>query len=105
GTGQVWATNLAGNSAYCEDSTLTSPVMNLSAYTGQALRLRFYHWHDFRACVATGICGLPCAFDNSTYSGGIVEAFNGSSWIKLTPPGGYTAPIDCYYVGDSGPTC
>jgi hypothetical protein len=49
---------------------------------------------------------VVCALDTSTYSGGIVEGFNGSSWVKLIPTTGYSSnPIDCYYLGDAGPSC
>jgi hypothetical protein len=107
GGGQCWGTNLSGNSNNCADSTLTSPTIDLSSYGGQALRLQLYQWYDFRACVAGGLCGVVCAFDTSTYSGGVVEAYNGSSWQKITPTGGYGSnSIDCYYVNsEGGVTC
>ncbi|MBX3130016.1 MAG: hypothetical protein KF718_25085, partial [Polyangiaceae bacterium] len=110
GSGNAWATNLSSNSANCADSTLTSPVVDLSAHTGQQVRIQYWHWHDFRACNPGGLgglCGAVCTLENSTYSGGIVEAFNGSSWQKVTPTTGYPGKnIECYYVSaDGGTTC
>jgi hypothetical protein len=83
-------------------------VVNLAAYSGQALRLRFWHYYDFRACVGTGLCALPCALDKSTYSGGLVEvSTNGSTWTKIAPTGGYPGTAnDCYYHDpEGGATC
>ena len=40
----VWATNLAGNYNNSEESYITSPVIDLSAHTGLAPVLSFYHW-------------------------------------------------------------
>jgi hypothetical protein len=105
--GRVWQTG-SSKAANCENSTLVSPVVNLSAYVGQALRLRFWHWFEFNACVPGGLtCSLHCSLDKSTYSGGIVEAFNGSAWQKIEPPCGYSGQaIDCYSMDpDAGPTC
>ena len=108
GGGQCWGTNLSGNSNNCADSTLTSPVIDLSGASGLALRLQLYQWYDFRACNAgNALCSLVCAFDKSTYSGGIVEVFDGSSWQKLNPTTGYgSTPVDCYSVSaEGGVTC
>ena len=107
----AWGTGLNGNSANCSDSTLTSPEIDLSSYSGQTVRIQFWHWHSMRVCdpngLPLGLCGLPCALDNSTYSGGLVEVHDGTSWKKVTPITGYSnAPIDCYYVNsDGGVTC
>ena len=109
GGGQCWGTKLTGNANNCADSTLTSPIQNLSAYNGQALRLRFWHFYEFRACNPSGfLCALPCALDKSTYSGGVVEvSTNGSTWTKITPTTGYNGTaIDCYYLDpEAGATC
>ncbi len=112
GTGNAaWGTSLNGNSKNCSDSTLTSPEIDLSSYSGQTVRIQFWHWHSLRVCdpngLPLGLCGLPCALDNSTYSGGLVEVHDGTSWKKVTPITGYSnAPIDCYYVNsDGGVTC
>lgn len=106
----AWGTSLNGNSKNCADSTLTSQEIDLSSYSGQTVRLQFWHWYRFRACDPNGLaglCGLPCALDPSTYSGGLVEVHDGSSWKKVTPTGGYSnTAIDCYYVNsDGGTTC
>ncbi len=108
GDGRVWSTGLTGNSANCQDSTLTSPSLDLSAYAGFAVRLRFWHWHAFRACVGGGFfCSLPCAIEQTTFSGGVVEAFDGAQWQRIAPQAGYPGrPIDCHYVdADGGQTC
>ena len=42
----VWATNLAGNYNVSEQSYLTSPVIDLSEYSGLAPTLSFWHWMD-----------------------------------------------------------
>ncbi|MDF1520338.1 MAG: Ig-like domain-containing protein [Brevefilum sp.] len=42
----VWATNLAGNYNNSEASYLTSPVIDLSSYSGLAPTLSFVHWMD-----------------------------------------------------------
>ncbi len=106
----AWGTGLNGNSKNCADSTLTSQEIDLSSYSGQTVRLQFWHWYSFRVCDPNGLiglCGLPCALDPSTYSGGLVEVHDGTSWKKVTPTGGYSnTAIDCYYVNsDGGTTC
>ena len=108
GGGKCWGTKLTGNATNCQDSTLTSPVVNLSADSGKALRLRFWHYYDFRACVPGSLCGFVCALEKSTYSGGVVEVTtNGSTWTKVAPSGGYNGPaIECYSTdSDGGTTC
>ncbi|MFO0569580.1 MAG: hypothetical protein U0263_28280 [Polyangiaceae bacterium] len=52
-------------------------------------------------------CATSCALDNSTYSGAIVEVFNGTAWVKATPSGGYPGPkIECYSTDpEAGSTC
>ncbi|MBI3205843.1 MAG: hypothetical protein HYZ29_30185 [Myxococcales bacterium] len=106
GGGKCWGTKLAGNATNCQDSTLTSPVIDLSAASGKQPRLRFWHYYDFRACNPAGLCGAICALENSTYSGGIVEVTsNGSTWTKVAPTSGGTK-IECYSVdSDGGTTC
>jgi len=91
GGGSVWATNLAGNAKACEDSTLTSPVIDLSTVAGQAVQLRFWHWADFRGCTPGGLCpAFVCNLDNSSYSGGVLEVkTTGNNWTTLTPTSGY----------------
>ncbi len=42
----VWGTNLSGNYNSNESSWLTSPTIDLSAYTGQIPILSFYQWND-----------------------------------------------------------
>jgi hypothetical protein len=107
GGGQLWATNLSGKANTCEDSYLESPAVDLSAYSGQALRVRFWHWHAFRTCNSGGLCGLVCTLDKSQYSGGLVEVYDGSQWHKVTPTSGYNGTkIECYSTSaDAGPTC
>ncbi|MCK6536133.1 MAG: hypothetical protein L6Q84_24470, partial [Polyangiaceae bacterium] len=106
GGGKCWGTKLAGNATNCQDSTLTSPVIDLSAASGKQPRLRFWHYYDFRACNPAGLCGAICALDPSTYSGGIVEVTsNGSTWTKVAPTTG-GAKIECYSTdSDGGTTC
>jgi hypothetical protein len=106
----AWGTSLNGNSKNCADSTLTSQEIDLSSYSGQTVRLQFWHWYRFRACDPAGLlglCNLPCTLDPSTYSGGLVEVHDGSGWKKATPIAGYSnSAIDCYYVNsDGGTTC
>jgi len=43
-TPNVWATNLAGNYNNSEESYITSPVIDLSAYPTLAPSISFYHW-------------------------------------------------------------
>jgi hypothetical protein len=108
GGGNTWGTAMSGGAPFCSDSWVTSPSVDLSAYQGLALKLRFWQWHDFRACNPSApLCPLVCALGNSTYSGGVVEVYNGGQWVKVSPTGGYTGkPIDCYYVdADGGVTC
>ncbi len=105
GGGQLWATNLSGKANTCEDSYLESPTIDLSAYAGQAIRLRFWHWHAFRAC-ASG-CGFICTLANSQESGGLIQVFDGAQWQTVTPTAGYNGKkLDCYSNDpDAGPTC
>jgi len=42
----VWATNLAGYYNNSEESYITSPVIDLSAYTGLAPTISFMHWYS-----------------------------------------------------------
>lgn len=42
----VWATNLTGSYNASEQSYITSPVIDLSAYAGLAPTLSFWHWMD-----------------------------------------------------------
>ena len=42
----VWATNLTGNYNNSEESFITSPAIDLSAYTGKAPILSFMHWYN-----------------------------------------------------------
>lgn len=94
--------------AFCANSTLESPAFDLSPYNGQALRLQFWHWYEFNVCnEGSPLCTLVCAFEKDTYSSGIVEAWNGAAWTKVTPQGGYTGnKIECYSTDpDAGPTC
>ncbi len=42
----VWATNLTGNYNDSEQSYITSPEIDLSAYVGLAPTLSFWHWMD-----------------------------------------------------------
>lgn len=108
GNGQLWGTHLSGNASTCENASLESPTIDLSAYSGQAIRLRFWHWHAFRVC-NPGVfgCAIVCPLDNSQYSGGLVEVYDGSQWHKVTPTVGYNGTkINCYSNDpDAGPTC
>ena len=84
-------------------------MVDLSALAGKTVRLRFYHWFDFRSCNAVNsLCGAICAIENTTYSGGIVEATsNGTTWQKVSPLGGYTGKaIKCAStLSDGGKVC
>jgi hypothetical protein len=82
--------------------------LNLAAYNGQAIRLQFWHWHEFSVCnKSSALCTIPCALDSSTYSGGLVEIWNGTQWVKVSPSGGYTGDkIDCHSIdAEAGQTC
>ncbi len=108
GSGKVWATNPGGNEANCADSSLESPVINLSGAAGP-LRLRFWHWYDFRLCNPAAfplLCNLQCGFDKDAYAGGVVEVKTaGGTWAKVAPSSGGTK-IECFYVdSDGGTTC
>jgi hypothetical protein len=97
----VWGTNISGNAKNCQDSTLKSPVIDLSMVAGQAVELRFWHWAQFREC--TCFCT-----DSSSYSGGILEVKNGATWTTLTPTTGYgngTQKINCAASTASCATC
>ncbi len=45
----VWATNLTGNYNNSEESYITSPVIDLSAYIGLAPNISFWHWNDIES--------------------------------------------------------
>lgn len=105
GGGRLWATNLSGNANDCQNSALTSPVIDLSGRTGVTM-LRFWHWYDFAKCKASGICSLPCAIDYTdyTFSGGVIEAKDSAgNWNQIAPTSG--KKIECFSQGDSGMTC
>ncbi|MCC6213225.1 MAG: hypothetical protein IT376_00005 [Polyangiaceae bacterium] len=81
GTG-CWATHLAGNYVQCGRAMLRSPVIDLSACAGDAIKFTFWHWYDFQSPVWNG----------TTYAdGGLVEVSGdgGSTWhaATLTYPG------------------
>lgn len=105
GSGNAFSTGVLLPS-FCENASLTSPTVNLSSYAGQALRLQFWHWYAFNAC-GGAVCTLVCMLEKSTYSGGIVEAWNGTQWTKISPQGGYTGQkIECYSTDpEAGATC
>ena len=91
GSGSLWGTNTSGKARECADGSLTSPVVDLSAYAGQTVYLRFWHWHAFIEC--TCFCIGP-----TTTAGGIVEVNSGSGWTQIDPVGGYGpsgGTIDC----------
>lgn len=105
GTGKAWSTSPTGNQGNCTDGSLESPVIDLSG-AGSNLRLRYWHWYDFRQCNGTFFgCNIACVVDTDAYAGGVVEVKNaGGSWVKLTPSSG--GKIECYYVdSDGGATC
>ncbi|HSW60614.1 MAG TPA: hypothetical protein VLJ60_07425, partial [bacterium] len=78
GTG-CFGFNLTGNYINCQRAQLISPVIDLSSYAGQALKLEFMHWYNFWAA------------PTSYYDGGFVEfsSNNGTNWNQIT---GYTYP-------------
>lgn len=84
GDGFLWATDLGGDANNCQDSTLTSPTIDLAALSGTTVKLRFWHWYDFREC--TCLCGLS---PDESDSGGIIEVNSGNGWTLVTPDGGY----------------
>ena len=45
----VWATNLTGNYNNSESGWITSPVIDLSAHTGLAPTISFWHWNDIES--------------------------------------------------------
>jgi hypothetical protein len=105
GTGNLFATRLAGTYSWFEWSALTSPALDLSAATG-SVTLTFWHWYEFEWCVST--CGAYNP-DPSALDGGNVEVWNGSAWVPITPVGGYPGTLrffDSYYThpmqGDPG---
>lgn len=102
GGGSLWATKLSGNAKNCQDSTLASPVIDLSMVAGQMVVLRFWHWDEFREC--TCLCT-----DSSSYSGGVLEVkTNGTNWTILTPTTGYgngTQKINCALSSATCSTC
>lgn len=63
----VWATNLAGDYNASEQSYITSPVIDLSAYVGLAPTIAFWHWMDS---------------ESNTWDWGAVQATNdgGLTW-------------------------
>lgn len=106
GAGKAWSTSPSGNQGNCTDGALESPVIDLSS-GGANLRLRYWHWYDFRPCdssVVPIICGVVC-LDQSAYAGGVVEVKNSSgSWVKVSPSSG--KKLECYYQdSDGGMTC
>ncbi|MEZ4372494.1 MAG: hypothetical protein R3B07_16835 [Polyangiaceae bacterium] len=106
GAGKAWSTNPSGNQGNCTDGAIESPVIDLSG-AGANLRLRYWHWYDFRPCDSGAIpliCNLAC-IDQSAYAGGVVEVKNSSgSWVKVSPSSG--KKLECYYQdSDGGMTC
>ncbi len=107
GAGKAWSTSPTGNQSNCTDGSIESPIIDLSSAGGN-LRLRYWHWYDFRPCDPNAFplaCNLACAVDQDAYAGGVVEVKNsGGSWVKVSPSGG--KKIECYYVdSDGGMTC
>ena len=106
-------------SGYMEKAAATITVTNLDdsgpgslrdaiedAFPGETINfgvtgtitLSFWHWYVFEWCSST--CGadnpVPCALD-----GGNVEVYDGSSWVRVTPAGGYPGTLrffDSYYL-------
>ncbi len=66
----VWATNLAGYYNNSEESYITSPVIDLSAYAGNAPSISFAHWYSS---------------ESNTYDYGSVEASKdgGTTWVPI----------------------
>ena len=93
GSGTLWATNPSGDSNDCEDSTLESPVFNLSPYAGKTVILRMWNWLSMRGCDpnAFGCSPFFCSLDPSSYSGGVVEvdADGAGNWKPVAPSEGY----------------
>ncbi len=67
----VWATNLDGNYNNYESGWITSPVIDLSAYTGLAPSISFYYWNDI---------------ESTSYDWGAVEATKdgGTTWTDVS---------------------
>src|SRR4051794_4651907 len=103
---QCFGTYLTGNYASCERAMLTTPVVDLSACSGTALKLVFWHWFSFWTDA-----GGPW------YDGGLVEfsSDGGSTWdasgasypgtIAINPSQGFG--YDClspnsFYVDGKG---
>lgn len=106
GTGKAWSTSPGGNQGNCTDGWVQSPVIDLSS-AGSNLRLRYWHWYDFRPCdpaVIPLICNLAC-IDQSAYAGGVVEVkTSAGTWVKVSPSSG--KKLECYYQdSDGGMTC
>ena len=84
GTG-CWATRLDANYTSCERAALQSPPIDLSACSGETVRLAFFSWHDFW----TGTVSSHTWFD-----GGVVEVSgDGTSWSAVTPSPAYPGTI------------
>lgn len=107
GAGSLFGTNISGKAANCEDSSLTSPVVDLSAYAGKTVQLRFWHWYQFRKCTPNGILcpAFACALDDSSYSGGRVQVYSGGAWVDVDPVGGYGSGGQTISCSDSAALC
>lgn len=85
-------------------------MVDLSAYAGKSVQLRFWHWYDFRACTPNGILcpAFVCSLDTSTYSGGRLDVFANGVWNEVDPVGGYgngTQKISCSASDAACTTC
>ncbi len=91
-----WATNLTGAYVNCQRAKLVSPAINLSAFTGENLKLSFWHYHDFW----TGSYG-----GSTYYDGGIVEiSKDGNTWV-VAPGVTYPGTVDINPAMGSSYSC
>lgn len=84
GHGNVWATNLSGTYGSCQDASLTSPTIDLSACGGVTMTLTFETWYEYEK------------FGLVYYDGFLVEMWNGSTWTRIAPVGGWDHTISIY---------
>jgi hypothetical protein len=85
--GSCWSTNPWGDYNQCEDSTLTSPPIDLSECMGRSasVSLRYWHWFDFEWNTADSACNDGVAVEFSTDGG--------YSWNQIAPRDGWTPSL------------
>lgn len=99
--GSCWATNPWGSYSICEDSTLTSPRIDLSACSGSTLPvfLTFWHWYDFEWNDEASACNDGVAVE--------LSSDGGTNWEQIEPEGGWSPALnvpglDCRNNVDEG---